>query len=407
LLKAKRNQPEKNLKKRNRAMNLNDYFDPVSLEKPSHHILDNPYAFCRNIAIHTPNFPIHDLDQYKVAIIGVPEERNSINIGSAQGPDKIRNKLYQLIWPNIKFKVFDLGNMKIGKNHDDTIYGLRDILNELISLDIICIILGGAHQLAYSSCMVWEEMQKRYNLTVIDSHFDFETNPTTKSILAENFLNNILLPKTHLFSFINLGHQQYFSDASQNQWIENNFHHALRLGTIRTSIRETEPLLRDTHILSINMRSVRYADSPGYIYPSPNGLNGEEICQISRYAGTSQNLKIFGIFETNPLYDPQGISAYLAAQMTWYFIEGINQRTTETLSSDYSGFKKFIIKNNQIDPELVFYKSLLTERWWMEIPLIKGKSHEAILIACSEEDYKSASSQLIPERWWKLFRKIN
>lgn len=123
-------------------MNLNDYFDPVSLEKPTHHILDNPSAFCRNIAIHTPQFPIHDLDQYKVAIIGVPEDRNSINTGSSQAPDKIRNNLYQLIRTGFKFKIIDLGNMKVGKDHDDTIYGLRDIVVELTRLDIICIILG-------------------------------------------------------------------------------------------------------------------------------------------------------------------------------------------------------------------------------------------------------------------------
>jgi formiminoglutamase len=407
LKKAKRNLQEKNSKKRNRPMNLNDYFDPVSLEKPTHNILDNPSAFCRNIAIHTPSFPIHDLDQYKIAIIGVPEDRNSINLGSAHAPDKIRNKLYQLIRTGNKFKIIDLGNMKIGKTHEDSLFGLRDIINELTSLDIICIILGGAHQLTYSSCLVWEDLQRRYNLTVIDSHLDFEPNPTTESILAENYLNKILLPKTHLFSFNNLGHQQYFSETAQTNWIENNFHHAMRVGTLHSSIRETEPLIRDTHILSIDMRSVRYADSPGYIYPSPNGLNGEEVCQISRYAGTSQNLRIFGIYEVNPLFDSQGISSHLAAQMAWYFIEGISQRTIESLSSDYSGFKKFIIKNNQIDPELVFYKSLLTERWWMEIPVLKGKLHDTVLIACSEEDYKSASSQLIPERWWKLFRKLN
>jgi arginase family enzyme len=297
--------------------------------------------------------------------------------------------------------------MKVGKTHDDTIFGLRDILNELTNLGIICIILGGAHQLTYSACLVWEEIQKRYNLTVIDSHFDFETNPSTELILAENFLNKVLLTRTQLFSFNNLGNQQYFSEASQTKWIENNFHNSMRVGAIRSSIRETEPLLRDTHILSINMRSVRYADSPGYIYPSPNGLNGEEICQISKYAGTSQNIKVFGIYEINPLFDPQGISSFLAAQIAWYFLEGIVQRTTETLSSDYSGFKKFIIKNNQIEPELVFYKSLLTERWWMEIPIIKGTTKDEVIIACSEEDYKSASSQQIPERWWKLFRKMN
>ena len=388
-------------------MNLNDYFDPVSLEKPTHNILDNPDAFCKSITIHTPSLPIRDLDQYKVAIVGVPEHRNSINEGSDQAPDKIRNKLYQLIRTANKFKIIDLGNMKVGKTHEDTLYGLRDIISELASLDIITIVLGGAHQLTYSSCLAWEDMQRRYNLTVVDSHFDFETTPATEDILAENYLNKILLPKTHLFSFINLGHQQYFAEPAQTSWIENNFHYALRVGTLRSSIRETEPLIRDSHILSIDMRSVRFADSPGYIYPSPNGLNGEEICQIAKYAGTSQNLKVFGIYEVNPLFDPQGISSHLAAQMVWYFIDGIIQRTVESLSSDYSGFKKFIIKNNQIDPELVFYKSILTDRWWMEIPLIKGNNHETIVIACSEDDYKTASSQSIPERWWKLFRKLN
>src|SRR5664279_1413149 len=157
LRKVRRNLPGRNLKKRSRRMNLNDYFDPVSLEKPTHNILDNPNAFCRNIAIHTPSFPIHDLEQYKLAIIGVPEQRNSINQGSDLAPDKIRNQLYQLIRTGNKFKIIDLGNMKVGKTPEDTLFGLRDIITELASLDIITIILGGAHQLTYASCLAWED----------------------------------------------------------------------------------------------------------------------------------------------------------------------------------------------------------------------------------------------------------
>jgi len=43
-------------------MNLNDYFDPVSLESPINDHLSDKAIFCRNIYIHTPDAPIAQLE---------------------------------------------------------------------------------------------------------------------------------------------------------------------------------------------------------------------------------------------------------------------------------------------------------------------------------------------------------
>ena len=75
-------------------MNLNHYFDPISLEKPANFEIGKD-LFRSSIFIHTQNSTIKS-KEYKIVLIGVPEERNSINKGCSLAPDKVRTKLYQL-----------------------------------------------------------------------------------------------------------------------------------------------------------------------------------------------------------------------------------------------------------------------------------------------------------------------
>ena len=57
-------------------MDLNGYFDPVSLERPEFEYLDNKEAFSHHITVHTPDQPIRELDKHQVAIVGVPVDEN-------------------------------------------------------------------------------------------------------------------------------------------------------------------------------------------------------------------------------------------------------------------------------------------------------------------------------------------
>ncbi len=52
-------------------------------------------AFPHNISIHTENNPINDISGFKVAILGVPDGRNSPDQGSSMAPDAIRDAAVQ------------------------------------------------------------------------------------------------------------------------------------------------------------------------------------------------------------------------------------------------------------------------------------------------------------------------
>lgn len=388
-------------------MELKNYFTPVSLEMPVDHFLSDKSVFCRNIYIHTPDSPIGELAGYRVAIVGVPEDRNAKIRGSAAAPDAIRNKLYNLYRVNPALKIIDLGNLIAGNTVQDTYYAIRDIILELREKGIITIVLGGSQDLTYGIYLAYEKLDALFNFVTVDSRLDLGI--IQDEIKPESYLIPVLSRKKELiFNYTNLGHQKYLVDQEDIDFLQGQFHETVRLGDIHSNIGITEPVLRDSAFVSFDFNAIRQGDSPGGTNPSPNGLYGEEACQISKYAGLANTLMAFGIFNILPLVDQRDQSAHLSAQMIWYFIEGVLQRKYEEPSGKSSIFKKFIVSFSGKDREIVFYKSLESERWWFEVPVMTDNNRQKkILISCSHEDYLCACNQEIPDRWLKAFRKLN
>ncbi|MFM7727114.1 MAG: arginase, partial [Flavobacteriales bacterium] len=142
---------------------------------------------------------------------------------------------------------------------------------------------------------------------------------------------------------------------------------------------------------------------------SPNGFYGEEACQIVRYAGMSDKLTSFGIFESNPAMDIRSQTCVLAAQMLWYFLEGYYNRKRDVPLKSKTGFLKYRVSMKQAEQEIVFYKSEKSERWWMEVPVPNGKVRyeRHHLVPCSYRDYETACRDEMPERWWQAFQKLS
>jgi arginase family enzyme len=98
-------------------------------------------------------------------------------------------------------------------------------------------------------------------------------------------------------------------------------------------------------MLAFNMSAIKAADAHGQNSPSANGFTGEEACQLARYAGMSDDLKSFGIYNVNPTNDLNNLTSQLSAQMLWYFIDGYNNRKSEypnKESNDFMVFKRLI-----------------------------------------------------------------
>jgi formiminoglutamase len=151
---------------------------------------------------------------------------------------------------------------------------------------------------------------------------------------------------------------------------------------------------------------VRQSDAPGTSNPSPNGFYGEEICLLARYAGISDQLKVFGLFDVNPDFDIRSQTSGLAAQILWFFFEGFSQKQLETPSlSDYNSgrFKRYHVRVTDLEDDLIFVKSNLTDRWWIEIHSIDNSKK---YVACSYEDYVKANHNEVPDRWVKAVARL-
>lgn len=384
---------------------LNDYFNPVSIEKPEFDHLSGPAKFSHNIFAHTDNTPLPDISKYSIAIIGVPEGRNSADTGSERSPDIIREKLYNLARIPGKPKIIDLGNMKQGVTFNDTLAGLTDILTILHDENVFPVIIGGSSSIipAIDRCLSLKK--DPYTLLSVDSRIDF--NSEKKEIDSQNYLYNIIYnPKSTISHFINIGYQTYLNDYQIiNRFLKKHFD-LLRIGDVRQAINFTEPLFRDADVTVFDISAVRQSDAPGTGNPSPNGFYGEEICLLARYAGISDQLKIFGLFDVNPNFDIRSQTSALSAQILWFFFEGFSQKQKETPSlNDYSSgrFKRYHVRVTDLEDDLVFVKSNLTDRWWIEIRWADNTTKH---VACSYEDYLKANRNEVPDRWVKAIARI-
>ena len=386
-------------------VDLNDYFNPVSIEGPEFEHLTTQAGFPHNITIHTDNSPITDISKFKIAMLGVPEGRNSPNAGSLKGPDMIRGQLYRLAKIPGRSKIIDLGNMKQGVTFNDTIAGLTDVLSLLIHENIFPVIIGGSSALIPAIDRAISQFSTKYTLTAVDPRIDFSNE--RKEPDSFNYLNTIIDNHKSTFShYINIGYQTYLND----QQIINRFlkrkSELLRIGDVRQAIYLTEPLFRDSDVAIFDISSVRQSDAPGTISPSPNGFYGEEICLLSRYAGISDKLKVLGLFDVNPEFDIRNHTTGLAAQIIWFFLEGFSQKQYETpvLNISNSGrFIKYHVRITDLDDDMIFIKSNLTDRWWIELPSEKDENQ---YVACSHEDYLKANRNEVPDRWVQAVERL-
>jgi formiminoglutamase len=386
-------------------VDLNDYFNPVSIDGPGYEHLTGQAVFPHNITIHTDSAPVKYISKFKIALLGVPDGRNSVNGGSEKGPDAIRSQLYRLAKIPGKAKIIDLGNMKQGVTFNDTIAGLTDILSLLFGENIFPVIIGGSSALIPAIDKALSKHIQKYTLTAVDSRIDYSNDK--KEPDSFNYLNTILSSHKSTFKhYINIGYQTYLNDQQViNRFLKKQAE-LVRIGDVRQAIYLTEPLLRDSDAAVFDIGSVRQSDAPGTASPSPNGFYGEEICLLSRYAGISDRLKVFGLFDVNPDFDIRHQTSGLAAQMLWFFLEGFSQKQYETpvLSNNNAGrFTRYHVRVTDLEDDLIFVKSSLTDRWWMELPVEGDQSQ---YVACSHEDYLKANRNEVPDRWMRAVERL-
>lgn len=376
-----------------------DFLQPVSSAVEEYISTLSNQTLGKKVVLHTQtDFPV--LENIALGLITVNESRGAAKENEDCNFDRFRKEFYSLYPGNWNVSLADLGTIEAGASIEDTYFVLKKLVEELVKKKIIPIVIGGSQDLTYAMYRAYDNLDQMVNLVAVDNQFDFAKE---NAFPSNSYLSKIIIEEpTNLFNYANLGFQTYYNSQEEIDLIEKMYFEAYRLGEVATNIAVAEPVFRDADLVSIDVTAVQSSYSGNFMQFNPNGFNGKEICSLTRYAGISDKVTSFGIFNFNVTSQ----ETVLIAQMVWYFIEGFSFRSNEYPFGSKEKYIKYIVPID--DEELVFYKSHISGRWWIEIPFltnVNNKLKRVTLLPCTNEDYLAACEQEIPERWWKAQRR--
>ena len=346
----------------------------------------------------------------KLVLVGILEDRgNNQNLGSSKAPEKVRSFLYELKVGGYETEIVDLGNIQPGFEKQDSYFAVSQVIQYLLRKNATVIAIGGSQDLTYPIYSAYEKLEQTVNLASIDPRFD--VGELDGDIDSSNFLGRIVAHQpNYLFNYSNLGYQSYFTDLKTIELMQKLYFDAYRLGELKDNMEIAEPAVRNADIVSFDISAIRSADAIGHEQATPNGFNGEDACRISRYAGISDKLSVFGLFEVNPHWDNREQTVFLAAEMLWYFMNGFFNRINDYPIVDKSIYTRYSVPIKDDRYEIVFYKSNKSERWWMEVPYpskANSKYDRHYMVPCTYRDYQVACNDEIPDRWWQTYQKLH
>lgn len=330
-----------------------------------------------------------DWDDADIIIVGCGEWRGEDpQEPYSNGPDAIREQLYQLYYWHTAVKIADAGNIRQGASLEDTRAALRTVLQEIHDAGKVALVLGGSHDLTLEQYNAFAKAGQVINVALADMLIDLDDD---EAITSRSFLMNMLTSQPNFVQhYSHIGFQSYYAHPRMLETLDKLRFDFFRLGKVREHLDDMEPVLRNSNLFSFDMSAVRYSDAPVNITGSPNGFTGDEACMLTKFAGMSSNMSSFGIFGFDQTNDTHAMTAKLISQMIWYFVDGYLIRKSEAHISEKEEFITFHVSFT--DNDTVFLKSKRTNRWWMKLP-------NTTFVPCSYQDYIMASQDEIPERW--------
>ncbi len=300
------------------------------------------------------NFP--DLSVANVALIG---NGSDISKNVRKSMENFKNHFKNI-------QIVDLGDAFNDEDH------LDNILSELNKQNIIPILIGFDASIAYKYA---SENNKALHFICNNlPYIDAEDNP------IKNYI----------------GYQRHIVSLEEMNEVDQISFNSLSLGKLRGSINNIEPNLRDTETLYLNLNVVRSSDAPNAIGTLPAGLTAEELCQIMKFAGTSN--KINAVFLDVKLSNPESkIESNVLALGLWYLLEGINMKMNDhpLQSNDFSGY----IINGSTSQDIEFIRHNISQKWWIMLTDDQGQKH---YLPCSNDEYTQTIADEIPDRVLKF-----
>lgn len=336
----------------------------------------------KSFSAYIDEFP--SLEENSVALIGLDENAHDF-----------RKHFYNLEWKLGNQKLVDLGNLKSDGSASNMSAGLTEVIIELFKMNVFPIVIGNSDDVSLGIYKAYEEFNKEVEYCRIAPGLKLDEGNSLREIIEHK--------PNYLFNFTLLGQQGYYVSEEVEKKLNNLLFDTFRLGNIRKSIFDAEPVMRNSHLLDFDLTAIKFRDHPASTIVTPNGLYAEEACQLMRFAGLSCTLESLYLHGYDSLSN-HDLSSELLAQIVWFFLNGRKDRVVDIPDSDNQNYTIFRNTISNGAHEIVFCKSNKSERWWMEIP--NPKTDKPFYVACTYNDYLKVCNDEMPDRWWKYYQKV-
>ncbi len=335
---------------------------------------------------------------------------NTVFEGDVQPADDpmqaLRRALYALTPLSNPCQCIDLGTLRAGETLEVTAQRLKEVCEMLIAHNTLPVILAYEHALDYGQFMAYENLEKIVSVLNVDARIDLATDANAP--LSDRHIHQILVHHPNfLFEYAHLAHQRYLVGPPVLKTLQKLNYDHLSVGQIRDALSEVEPVVRSADMLSFDLAALKIPY--GSAASTPFGLTPEEACQLCWYAGLTEKLSSAGFYGLMPAEARNALATETLAVMLWYFLEGFAQRKPE-MSFKSNFHVKYTVTLADDMPHMVFYKSKVTDKWWMEVAPENGAKERfdrALVIPCSYEDYATATSGQVPIRWIRAVEKFS
>ena len=330
---------------------------------------EDAYALGAHMHFFTDtHFP--SLDTVKLAIVGVSTHPQLFT--------SVRSALYRLADIGHHGEIADLGNLNMEDATEEVLrHRLAQTLGYLREHEILPILLVADVQLQAEIlriCEAWGWNSPAF------------IHPRADVAVAREWKNASLI-----------GFQQCLVPLSHKQ----KKIHWVSLGQLRHDFSQSELYVRQSDSIFVDLAVARRADAQGYIGSYPGGFYTEELCKLAQYAGLSEQVKLCALFMQTS--EPNE----LVAQLIWYFIEGFVRRTPDHPlhtggRHTYIQYNVPIIQEQQHVSEIVFFRNMQTQRWWMKLPVSLAQGR---VVPCMEKDYEQALNGQMPDHllYWQHY----
>ena len=270
-----------------------------------------------------------DYSSAEIVILGCPQDegvrRNNGRPGAEMAPSAIREQFYKLTPFNIRKKVFDLGDTKIGPSLEDTHDRHTTVVQQVLRDGKRLIVIGGGNDISYPDGVAMAEVFGRENWIAInvDSHLDVRIAEQRNSGTPYRQL----LEEGHLVpdKFFEVGFQTHFCSPVYYEYIRQLGVQRISLELLRSrseSDVELKEMIKNKFVkhsealntfFGFDLDVVRCADAPGTSAPSPLGLRAGEFIQLVKYAASLANTRMIEFTEVNPKFDVDNCTTRLVA----------------------------------------------------------------------------------------------